>query len=193
MVAVPERSAPYVSGTALPGVLLVERPTYEDPRGFFREIERRADVEDAVQQALVHAQWNHSRSTRRVLRGIHVARWNKLVYVVRGAAQHVVVDARPDSPTFGQYATFLLGERQRAAVYVPAGCGNSFLTLSGVLDLMYSVDEAWYPGGEYGIAWNDPDLKIRWKTRQPLLSEKDEHNPTLRELFPARFGPIHQP
>jgi dTDP-4-dehydrorhamnose 3,5-epimerase len=53
---------------------------------------------------------------------------------------------------------------------------------------MYSVDSEWYPGGEYGIAWNDPDLGIKWKVSRPLLSEKDQQNPSLRSLFQDRFS-----
>jgi dTDP-4-dehydrorhamnose 3,5-epimerase len=179
----------YVTTTAIAGVFLIERPTFSDDRGFFREIERRGELNQAVQQQIAHAQWNHSRSTRGVLRGIHVAEWNKCTYVVRGNAQVVVVDVRPDSPTFGRHESLVLGEKRRAAVYVPADCGNSFLVLNATVDFMYSVDAEWYPGGEYGIAWNDPDLGIKWKVRHPLLSDKDQQNPPLRSLFPDRFAP----
>jgi dTDP-4-dehydrorhamnose 3,5-epimerase len=173
--------------TGLPGVLVVERPTHADERGFFREIERRHDLEQTVNHRIIDAQWNHSRSARRVLRGIHVATWNKCIYVVRGNAQVVIVDLRPESPTFGAHESLIVGEQRRAAVFVPAGCGNSYLALSGSVDFMYSVDAEWYPNGEFGIAWDDPDLRIKWKVRQPFLSEKDRRNPTLREVFPARF------
>jgi dTDP-4-dehydrorhamnose 3,5-epimerase len=173
--------------TPIEGVALIERPVFSDDRGFFHEIERRADLESAFDRTIRHAQWNHSRSHKSVLRGIHVAQWNKCVYVVRGNAQVVICDVRKHSKTFGQHVSFVIGERRRAAVFVPAGCGNSFLALDRLVDYMYSVDAAWYPDGEFGIAWNDPDLAIDWQVKQPLVSARDRHNPLLRERFPERF------
>ena len=185
-----ETSSTYVRPASLPGLFLVERPVHGDARGFFHEVERRqTDIGGHLDARIQHAQWNHSRSQRDVLRGIHVAEWNKCAYVVRGEVQVVIVDARPDSPTFGQHEAFLLGEHHRAMLFVPAGCGNSVLVLSDWVDFMYSVDAEWYAGGEYGIAWDDPDLGIAWQTRTPLLSDKDQGNPRLRDLFPERFAP----
>jgi dTDP-4-dehydrorhamnose 3,5-epimerase len=184
-----ETSSGYVTPASLPGLFLVERPVHEDPRGFFHEVERRrTDVGGYLDTPIQHAQWNHSRSQRGVLRGIHVARWNKCVYVVRGEVQCAIVDARPESPTFGRHESFLLGEHRRAMLFVPAGCGNSVLVLSEWVDFMYSVDAEWYADGEYGIAWDDPDLAIPWQNRAPLLSDKDQRNPRLREVFPEKFA-----
>ncbi|HEY7065064.1 MAG TPA: dTDP-4-dehydrorhamnose 3,5-epimerase [Chloroflexota bacterium] len=180
----------YVTPTTLRGVFLVERPVHADARGFFHEVERRGtDLRGHLDRHVQHMQWNHSRSQRGVLRGIHVAEWNKCVYVVRGEAQVVIVDARPDSPTFGRYQSFLLGEDNRAMLFVPAGCGNSVLVLSDEVDFMYSVDAEWYAGGEVGVAWDDPDLAIPWQTAALHLSEKDQHNPRLRDRFPEKFAP----
>src|SRR5438552_2406267 len=99
-----DRNESYVSTGSIPGMIIVERPTKIDDRGFFREVERRGpDVDAVLQMTVEHRQWNHSRSVRGVLRGIHVARWTKCVYVVRGEAQAVVVDLRQESPQFGRY------------------------------------------------------------------------------------------
>ncbi|HZU07743.1 MAG TPA: dTDP-4-dehydrorhamnose 3,5-epimerase family protein [Chloroflexota bacterium] len=183
-----EGASPYIIQTPIRGLFLIERPTFYDHRGFFREVERRSDLFDGFQQPVYHAQWNHSRSRRGVLRGIHVAAWNKCIYVVRGNAQVVVPDLRRDSETFGQHVSIVIGDRRPVAVFIPAGCGNSFLALSRYVDFIYSVDQEWYEGGEFGIAWNDADLAIQWKIREPVLSEKDRRNPTLREVFPDKFA-----
>lgn len=179
----------YVTRTSIPGLILVERPTIVDERGFFREVERRhPDVEATLESPLPHVQWNHARSQRGVLRGIHVARWTKCIYVVRGEAQAVVVDLRPDSPRFGTHESFNLGESRRALLVVPPGCGNSYLVLSDQVDYLYSVDQEWYPGGEIGVAWDDPDLGIRWQLDgPPILSARDARLPRARDVFPARF------
>ncbi|HLI25842.1 MAG TPA: dTDP-4-dehydrorhamnose 3,5-epimerase [Chloroflexota bacterium] len=189
----PPAPSPYVLPAPLRGVFLVERPVFADARGFFHEVERRTDLAPLVAAVPRHVQWNHSRSRRGVLRGIHVATWSKCVYVVRGRAQIVLVDARPDEPTFGRYWSLVLGERRRAALWLPPGVGNSFLALSPWVDFVYSVDAEWYPEGEFGIAWDDPDLAIPWQIARPLLSERDQHNPTLRERFPERFAASRPP
>ena len=182
------QSSEYVTRTAIPGVLIVERPTLQDERGFFREVERRSALESALDRHLDHRQWSHARSTKSVLRGIHVAPWTKCIYVVRGEAQAVVVDLRKDSDHFGAHESFVLGERRRAMLVVPPGCGNSYLVLSDVVDYIYSVDQEWYPASEFGVAWDDPDLAISWQIDgRPILSDKDGTLPRAREVFPAAF------
>lgn len=179
----------FVTKTTIPGVLILERPVLGDSRGFFHEVENRAeDLDAALARHVPHAQWNHARSSRGVLRGIHVAPWSKLIYVVRGNAQAVIVDLRPDSPTFGKHVSVTVGDRRRAAVFVPAGCGNSYLVKSALADYLYSVSEPYRPGAEFGVAWNDPDLNISWDLRgEPVLSAKDQTNPSVREVFPQMF------
>ena len=179
----------YVTRCAIPGLILIERPTFGDERGFFREVERRdADVDVALNARVEHRQWNHSRSMKGVLRGIHAAQWTKCIYVVQGEAQAVIVDLRKDSDHFGKHESFLVGDSRRAMIVVPPGCGNSFLVLSDSVDYIYSVDQEWYPGGEYGIAWDDPDLGIDWKvTGKLILSNKDASLPRVREVFPEKF------
>jgi dTDP-4-dehydrorhamnose 3,5-epimerase len=179
----------FVTRGTIPGLIVIERPTVSDERGFFREVERRdADIDVALNIHVVHRQWNHSRSGKGVLRGIHSAKWTKCIYVVQGEAQAVIVDLRKDSDHFGQHEAFLVGDSRRATIVVPPECGNSFLVLSESIDYIYSVDREWYPGGEYGITWNDPDLAIDWKITGPLvLSEKDAKLPGIREVFPEKF------
>lgn len=184
------KSSGYDLPGKIPGLLVVERPTADDARGFFREVERRGSVEAALDRALTHRQWNHARSTNGVLRGIHVAPWTKCVYVVRGEAQVIVVDLRPGSGAFGVHEAFVLGESRRAMVVVPPGCGLSYLVLSDVVDLTYSVDEEWRAGAEFGVTWDDPDLALPWRIQgQPILSERDRTLPRAREVFPEQYVP----
>ncbi len=128
-------------------------------------------------------QQNHSRSVKDTLRGIHVAPWSKLIYSSRGLIQEIVVDLREDSPTFKKWISISLGEETKLAVFVPPGCGNAFLILSTDADYVYLVDDYWAPGKEFGILWNDSDLNIIWQTETPILSDKDQNNPTFKEKF----------
>jgi dTDP-4-dehydrorhamnose 3,5-epimerase len=170
----------FITETELAGVLKIQRPVFQDDRGFFRETFRLADLEDKFGQAIIFKQANHSRSTKDTLRGIHAAPWHKLVTCTRGQVQQVVSDINPDSPTFGKYVSIILGEDNWNSIFVPAGYGNSFLVLSDIADYNYLASDYWSPGKEKEVVWNDPTLNIAWKSDAPQLSEKDLANPTLK-------------
>jgi dTDP-4-dehydrorhamnose 3,5-epimerase len=178
----------FISKTSLHGVYIINRPTYADDRGFFRESIRVKDLESETGTKFSILQANHARSSKNILRGIHVAPWNKLIYVTRGKVQAVIVDVQKDSPTFGKHESFILGDETKTSLYVPKGCGNSYLVLSEEADYTYLTDQEWAPGLEYNIAWDDADLAIKWEFEgEPVLSEKDKGNPPMREVFPDRF------
>ena len=127
----------YIEETKLPGVFIIKRPKFEDPRGFFRETFRKKDLDKRLGFEFNPVQANHSRSEKGTLRGIHIAPWHKLVTLIRGNVQEVVVDLREGSETFGEYISLNLGEDNFASIFMPANCGNAFLTLSDVADYQY--------------------------------------------------------
>lgn len=173
----------YIIETSLPGVLIIERPTYADDRGFFRETFRKQDLEERLGIHLNFVQANHSRSSKGTLRGIHIAPWHKLISVANGEVQAVLVDVRKDSPTFGQHLSLILSDKHPRSIFVPAGVGNSFLVLSGHADYTYTTTDYWAPNMERNLLYNDPELGINWLTENPHLSDKDQNNPTLKELL----------
>lgn len=174
----------YIKKTSLADVLEIERPTFPDDRGFFRESFRKTELEEVLGKPFDIKQTNHARSFKGTLRGIHRAPWNKMIYVTRGKVQSVIVDLREGSPTFGKYESFIIGDDHRASIFVPAYCGNAYLVLSDVADYTYLTDQEWAPNIETGIAWNDPDVAVKWEmTEGLLLSERDKTNKTLKESF----------
>jgi dTDP-4-dehydrorhamnose 3,5-epimerase len=123
-----------------------------------------------------------------VLRGLHPENWDKLVYVPHGEVFTALADVRPDSPTFGQIDTFQLGETNRCKLFIPRGLAHGFCVLSDEADYIYQVT-AYYDGTDTrAVAWNDPDLAVPWPISDPILSERDKTAPTMRDLFPDRFG-----
>lgn len=173
-----------IQKTDIPGVFLINRPIFPDDRGFFHETLRKNELEEVIGKPFDIVQMNHSRSVKGTLRGIHVASWSKLIYVPHGKVQQVVIDFRKDSETFGKWITAELGEENKTALFVPAQCGNAFLVLSEECDYTYLVNDYWAPGKELGIVWNDPDLNIDWQNNNPVLSKKDQENPSFKEVFP---------
>lgn len=169
------------------GPLLLLPEVHGDARGFFVEAFRADEVARAgISDAFV--QHNQSRSVRGTLRGLHFQAppgQAKLVRVARGAIQDVVVDIRADSRTFGRHSVARLDDVDHHQLYIPPGFAHGFCVISDEADVVYSVSTYYQPELERGVAWNDPELGIDWPVADPVLSERDQHLPTLRELDPA--------
>lgn len=173
-----------IQKTKIPGLLIIEGgQTFSDERGFFRETFKRDEFEEAISRQWIHVQENHAFSNKNVLRGIHRAPWDKLIYVPSGRVLSVVVDLRKDSPTFKEYEAIEIGDRNRVKLFIPAGFGNSYLILSEGATYEYQVDQYYAPGRETGIAWDDPELAIDWPLEKPILSDKDQNNQSFQDFL----------
>lgn len=173
-----------VKTTNIKGLLIVEGgQTFEDDRGFFREPFRRNEFTDALGYPWVHLQENHAYSKKDVLRGIHIAPWDKFIYCPFGEVMSIVVDVRPDSPTFKEVFKMQIGFSNKVKLFIPEGLGNSYVILSDEAVYEYQVNKYYAAGAEKGIAWDDPDLNIEWPVENPLLSEKDKNNMSFKEYL----------
>ena len=174
---------------AIEGLLIIERPTHGDERGFFRESLRMDELEGAAGRTIRFVQENHSRSRRGVLRGLHAENWEKLIYVPRGTVFTAVADIRPQSSTFGVVETFELGDDSRLKLFIPPGLAHGFCVLSEEADYLYQVTRYYDGSDTAAVRWNDPDLAVPWPIADPVLSERDQRTPCFRDLFPDRFKP----
>jgi dTDP-4-dehydrorhamnose 3,5-epimerase len=184
-----------VERTSIDGLLAVRWDTHGDERGFFRQTYQLGELEEAVGRPLIWKQGNHARSGPGVVRGFHAEPWDKLVQVVRGTAMAAIADIRPESATFGEVATFHLGDPpgERIRLFVSKGLANAYCTYGEQdVDYLYDVTEIWRPVDKSAIVWDDPDLAVAWPVPDPIVSDADATNPTLRERFPdqARFAAI---
>ena len=183
--------------TSLPGALLLEPPVFPDERGFFTETYRREWHRDVgIPDAELFIQDNHSRSTRGVVRGMHFhvgAGVAKLVRCSRGRIVDVIVDLRRGSPAYAQWEALELDDEHLRELYVPVGFAHGFCVLSDVADVLYKQTAYYDPAVERGIAWNDPEIGIRWPAEiEPIVSARDAAAPTLSELaeeLPFRYVP----
>ncbi|HCH59283.1 MAG: dTDP-4-dehydrorhamnose 3,5-epimerase [Candidatus Amesbacteria bacterium GW2011_GWA2_47_11b] len=176
----------FVKPTSLPGLFVLERPTFTDNRGFFREVFHLNELEDVLGYSFHPVQWNHSRSLPNVIRALHAENWNKLVYPVSGEIFIAIVDIRPDSSTFKKSETFIINDTNRNALFISKGLANSICVIGNTpVDYIYLVD-AYYDGKDTrAVAWNDPDLAIPWPIKNPTISDRDRTNPRLRDLSTA--------
>lgn len=171
--------------TKLSGVFILEPVVHGDHRGFFMESYTRSKLE-RIGLTFDFVQDNQSLSAQAgVIRGLHyqlsAKAQTKLVRVLAGAVYDVVVDIRKGSPTFGQWIGVLLSEDNKRQIVVPKGFAHGICTLVPNTQLLYKVDEYYSPEHDRGIVWNDPGLGIDWPVSAPILSAKDENQPTLME------------
>lgn len=171
--------------TAIPDVLILEPKVFGDDRGFFFESYNKRVFQAATGLDVEFVQDNHSKSARKVLRGLHYQiehPQGKLVRVTQGAVFDVAVDIRRNSPTFGHYAAAELSADNKRQMWIPPGFAHGFLVLSGTAEFLYKTTDFYYPEHERCIAWNDPDIGIPWPVDgDPVLSAKDGQGARLAE------------
>jgi dTDP-4-dehydrorhamnose 3,5-epimerase len=180
--------------TAIPDVVIIEPKMFGDSRGFFLEYFQAERYAAACGAGGPFVQDNMSRSSRGVLRGLHLQNPNpqgKLVGVMRGRVLDVAVDVRVGSPTFGRHVAVELGDDSFRQLWVPRGFAHGFTVLSETADFFYKCDALYSPSDEITIRWDDPELKIDWRTSTPTLSARDAAAPLLRDIprLPRYQGP----
>jgi dTDP-4-dehydrorhamnose 3,5-epimerase len=172
--------------TRIDGPMLLKPKVFGDERGFFSETYRRSTFADlGIPEEMV--QDNHSRSSAKIVRGMHFQIGDgaaKLVRCGRGAIWDVIVDLRKGSPTYGQWEGHALTEQNFHMLYVPVGFAHGFCVLSEVADVFYKQSNYYSDQLERGISYRDPDVAIEWPVPVDELipSERDRVAPTLREV-----------
>ena len=178
--------------TAIPGVYAIELQRHEDERGFFargwcqREFEALGLGGNVAQMNISYNRYRHT------LRGFHYQlaphQEDKMLRCVRGSVHDVVIDLRPESPTFLKHVAITLSAANYQSILVPKGCANAFLTLEDKCEVTYLVSEFYAPAFERGLRWNDPALGIEWPVAEPaVISDKDRSWPDF-DLAPYRVA-----
>lgn len=169
-----------IEHTPLKDCFIIHEKVHGDARGYFIETYNSRDFKAATGLDIEFVQDNQSRSSKGVLRGLHMqkgaAAQAKLVRVLEGAVLDIAVDLRKGSPSFGQHFAIELTADNHKQFFVPAGFAHGFVVLSETATFFYKVDKFYEPGNEVGIMYNDKDLNIDWKlsAAEIILSEKDK-------------------
>ena len=187
-------------------VRLVPARRFADARGWFMELHRRPQLDNAANNSAADlglpdfCQDNISLTgLPAVVRGLHFQRppfaQAKLVTVLAGAILDVIVDLRADSPDFGCTNIFHLSASSEQQLYVPVGFAHGFCSLQPETLVHYKVSAPYTPKAEGGIAWDDPDLAIEWPftAAEVLVSEKDAMLPRMRDLAPIDWAVTSRP
>ena len=169
-----------IEQTPLQDCFIIHEKVHGDARGYFIETYNQRDFKAATGLNIEFVQDNQSRSTKGVLRGLHMQRGAaaqaKLVRVLEGAVLDIAVDLRKGSTSFGQHYAIELTADNHKQFFVPAGFAHGFVVLSETATFFYKVDKFYEPGNEVGIMYNDKDLNIDWRLTDAeiILSEKDK-------------------
>jgi dTDP-4-dehydrorhamnose 3,5-epimerase len=170
--------------TKLKGAFIIELEPHYDDRGFFartfcaREFERHG-LKPVVAQC--NLSFNKKKGT---LRGMHYqvapVTEAKLVRCIRGAIYDVIIDLRPDTPTYGMFIGVELSAKNRRALYVPDMFAHGFQTLADETEVLYQMSEFYTPGYGRGLRYDDPALNIEWPLPVSEIAEKDASWPLFR-------------
>lgn len=166
-----------IGATEIAGAWLIDIEPLRDERGFFartwcqRELSARGLSTDIAQESI-----SCSRG-RATMRGLHFQRSPhdevKIVRCIHGAIFDVIVDIRPDLPTFRKWQGFELTQESRRALYVPSGCAHGFLTLADETEVSYLISAFYVPEAAAGYRYNDPAFGIAWPLPVNVISERD--------------------
>ena len=165
-----------VTKCPIDGLYIIEPKVHGDSRGYFMETYNQNDMREAGLD-MVFVQDNQSMSVKGVLRGLHYQinyPQGKLVRVVKGRVFDVAVDLRPGSETYGQWYGLELSEENKKQFYISEGFAHGFLVLSDTAEFCYKCTDFYHPNDEGGLAWNDPQIGIRW--------------PELTGVYPGHAG-----
>ena len=170
--------------TELAGAWLLEPERREDERGWFARVTCRTEFEthglvsDFVQTS---AAYNHRSGT---IRGMHYQRPPyrevKLVRCTRGAIWDVIIDLRPESPSYRKWQGFDLSADNGRQLYVPEGFAHGYQTLTDASEVAYAMSAYYAPGYDDGIRYDDPAFAIEWPLPVAVISEKDRAWPAFR-------------
>jgi len=182
-----------IETTAIEGIVAITPPRFGDHRGYFSEVFKDAWFRENVAD-VAFIQDNESLSAQvGTIRGLHFQippfAQGKLVRCLAGRIMDVVVDIREGSPSFGKWLSQELSPENGMQLWVPAGFAHGFATLEPNSVISYKVTAPYSPQHDRGIAWNDPEIGIRWPfdERDTVSSDKDKTLPRLADL-PSHFS-----
>jgi dTDP-4-dehydrorhamnose 3,5-epimerase len=171
----------------IPAAWLIAPEPLTDTRGFFARTVCQGDFAEHGLNANFVQQSVSFNNCRGILRGMHYQATpheeEKLVRVTTGAIWDVMLDLRPDSPTFRQWFGVELSAQNHLALYIPKGVAHGFQTLSATAEVTYQMTSFYTPDAERGILWCDSTMGIVWPIPDPIVSARDQSHPSWIHLF----------
>ena len=168
-----------IKNTKFKDLIVYEKETYSDKRGYFRELFLQKHFKDKFPFDVM------SYSKKNVVRGLHLQLKNsqaKLITVLRGKIFDVCLDCRKNSKTFGKHFSIILSDNNNRSLLIPKGFAHGFCALSNDVVMHYKCSDYRNKQSETGILWNDKELKIKWPIKKSIVSNKDRNNLKFRDF-----------
>ena len=170
---------------SIPEVILIEPKIFSDKRGyFFENFKESIFFSNGITKLIQQDNISHSKFG--VIRGLHYQKnpkaQAKLITAINGKIFDVAVDIRKNSPTYGKWVGEILSNENHRSMYIPEGFAHGFSVLSEEADVFYKVNNEYSKESEGGIRWNDPEIDISWSIENPIISEKDNVLPLLKNI-----------
>src|SRR5215210_3326353 len=172
--------------TELQGAFVIDLERREDNRGFFARAFCQHEFTDHGLKPVI-AQANIGFNRRRgCVRGMHYqyppAAETKYVRCTRGAILDIIVDLRPESPTYLEHVSVELTADNHRAIYVPGRFAHGYQVLEDSTATSYQVGEFYTPGSEGGLRYDDPALGLAWPHPVTEISDKDRCWPLFEDV-----------
>src|SRR3954466_9105031 len=174
--------------TELKGAFIIDIERREDERGFFGRAFCQHEFQKHGLKPIIAPVNVGSNRKKGTVRGMHFqyppTAETKLVRCTRGAILDIIVDLRPESPTYLQHVSVELGEDDHRALYVPERFAHGYQALIDSTETSYQVGEFYSPSSEGGLMYNDPRLALKWPLPLSVISEKDLGWKLLKQIEP---------
>jgi len=172
--------------TKLKGAYVIEPELLEDERGFFTRAFCQKEFEaHGMNPRLVQGNISYNK-LKGTLRGMHYQvtpmAETKLIRCTKGAIFDVIVDLRPESPTYCQWVEVELNADNHRMLYIPEGFAHGYQAMEDETEIFYLVSEFYSPENERGVRWDDPVFGIRWPLNTKIISKKDKNYPLISQI-----------
>ena len=165
--------------TKFKDLLVFKNKSFKDKRGYFKELIK----ENQIKKKLPFTVMSYSK--KNVIRGLHIQTkksQGKFISILKGKVYDVALDLRKNSKTFGKFFTCILSEKNSKSVYIPPGFAHGFCGLDKENYIIYSCTQYRNAKSEKAIKYNDKMLNIKWPTKKPIVSKKDQNAITFIEF-----------
>lgn len=169
--------------TQIEDVYIIKNFRAEDNRGSFTKIYNEQQFNEMNLPFDIKESF-YSVSDKNVIRGLHFQippfEHNKIITVIKGSVQDIVVDLRRNSKTYGKHISINVSEHDNIAIYIPKGCAHGFKSLEDNTIMLYMVSTIYNKECDSGIRWNS--INYDWNVKKPIVSEKDNNLVKLEDF-----------
>ena len=165
--------------TKFKDLLVFKNKSFKDKRGYFKELIKENQLKKKMPFTVM------SYSKKNVIRGLHIQTkksQGKFISILKGKVYDVALDLRKNSKTFGKSFTCILSEKNSKSIYIPPGFAHGFCGLDKENYIIYSCTQYRNAKSEKAIKYNDKKLNIKWPTKKPVVSKKDQNAITFIEF-----------